>query len=264
MNSKQKLLVALAGTALSLCSLPANLPSQVLANQVIDVDLRSTVLMNMPIQIASINYETPPDPGGNPTGTGGTGGRTTGPCNTTTLVNLTLLVPQSHFAKTTSEHPTFLWYLSANVSVPVKFTLSEPKVSKPIFEKQIENLKAGITQLEIPQNVPNLVPGRQYKWAVKLICNPNKPADDLVEDSPFDTVSSTPELKQQLANAKSDQEKAAIYAKAGLWYDALASIWAAHKANPKNESIREDFLLLLHQGGLTEVEAQERQKLPKP
>jgi hypothetical protein len=49
-----------------------------------------------------------------------------------------------------------------------------------------------------------------------------------------------------------------VYAKAGLWYDALNVISTAQASNSTDPSIREDFLLLLEEAGLKEVALQER------
>jgi hypothetical protein len=139
----------------------------------------------------------------------------------------------------------------------------ESGVAEPIFVQQIQIQKAGIVRMEMPKNLPELVPGKEYRWSVSLIRNDNRRSDDTFAQSWIKPVPETPELKQQLAAAKSDRERASIYAQAGLWYNALNALSTAQAANPTDPSIREDFLSLLAQAGLTEVVVQERQHLAR-
>jgi hypothetical protein len=57
--------------------------------------------------------------------------------------------------------------------------------------------------------------------------------------------------------------RASIYARSGVWYDALAAISTAQAAKPRDPFVQEDFLTLLDQVGLAEVANQERQRLAK-
>jgi hypothetical protein len=70
---------------------------------------------------------------------------------------LTLLIPSpNQVGQTTSGHPTFFWYLSNNMSVPIEFTLREENVDQPLFVKRIEMPKAGIMQMKMPSSLPEL------------------------------------------------------------------------------------------------------------
>lgn len=58
-----------------------------------------------------------------------------------------------------------------------------------------------------------------------------------------------------LANLHSYQNKTAIYADAGLWYDALGAISDAIGAHPDDASLREQRASLLKQVGLVQAAA---------
>lgn len=174
-------------------------------------------------------------------------------------ITLTLLTPEDHDGLTTSGHPTFFWHVSA--PVPMTFTLAQPGVSEPILEQQIQPQEAGIIQLKMPPDLPELVSGREYRWSVNLNCKLDRSSDNLYIESWIKRVPATVALNQQLAAATAERDRASIYAQAGLWYDALEAISIAHNANPNDKSILEERILLLEQAGQTEVAAQERKRL---
>lgn len=164
-------------------------------------------------------------------------------------VTLTLLAPKDHDGLTISGHPTFFWDVSA--PAPMVFTLTVPGVAQPLFEQQIQAQSAGIVQLKMPQNLAELVPDREYRWSVSLICNQNRPSANAFVQSWIKRVPATSQLKQKIAATPSERDRAKIYAEAGLWYDALEAISTVYKNNPKDTSLLEDRLSLLEQVGLT-------------
>lgn len=194
---------------------------------------------------------------------GGTRGTEESPieCPQSQPTSVTLLAPTTHTGLTASGRPVFYWYLSRTPSVPIVFTLVEPGVSKPIIEQQIRRPRAGINQLQMSKDLPELVPGREYQWTVTLKCNPNRPSENQIAQGSIKHVPATPALEKQVASARSQIGKAAIYARSAYWYDTVGVILAAHAVNPKDPLIRQEFLSLLEQIGLTEVKEREQQRL---
>lgn len=178
-------------------------------------------------------------------------------------VKLKLLVPNDHTGQTLSSHPTFFWYVSEIPEEPVEFALVESGVAQPIFVQQLQLEKAGIIRLEMPENLPGLVPGKEYRWTVSLVSNANRRSQDTFAQSWIKRISATTTLNQQLATAKTDRDRASIYAQSGLWYDAINVFLKAQSTNPTDRSMHEAFLSLLDRAGLTEVAAQERQRLAR-
>ncbi len=205
---------------------------------------------------AKLNYVPPYR--GTPRRTQGTGTRGGDEAES---VSLKLLVPDDHTGQTLSGHPTFLWYVSQVPREPVEFALVESGVAQPIFVQQLQLDKAGIVRVEMPKNLPELVPGKEYRWSVSFIENVNQPSNDTFAQSWIERVPETAGLKQQLAAARTNRDRASVYAQAGAWYDALNALSTAQAANPTDSSIREDFIALLEQGGLQEVALQERQRV---
>lgn len=219
----------------------------------INLSFNSPVLADTPPKARPKSRYVPPNRRP-PKSTKASGSRGCAQSSPSQPVILTLLVPNDHDGLTTSSHPTFFWHVSA--PIPMAFALTEPGVVQPLLEKQIQPQETGIIQLKMPQDLPELVPGREYRWSVTLICNPARPSANPLIQSWIKRSPTTPALTQQIAVATSEREHALIYAQAGLWYDALEAISTAHNANPNDQTILDDLLLLLNQAGQTEVAVQ--------
>ena len=150
----------------------------------------------------------------------------------------------------------------------VEFTLQEAEGPRPsvLIRKTIEKPKAGINRLQMPADIPELIPGQKYYWSVDLACNPNQPMHDnnIFVETDFrraETNAVSPEVIAKLQAAESERDRAAVYAQAGYWYDALSNLLAAREQTPSNAALKQSYLSLLEQVGLTEVAKQERQRL---
>ncbi|MGA7934776.1 MAG: DUF928 domain-containing protein [Kovacikia sp.] len=224
----------------SFLSLPSPIPTQL-----------SNLGVAAPVLAADgVTYKPPirPRPLGRTSGTGSRG------CDSKALpAPLTLLVPGSHVGQTVSGRPTFFWY--SPDTTPVKFALVESGVPRPILEKTVQVTKPGIMQLKLPKDAQELTVGKEYRWSISIACNPNRPSNDTFTQSFIERVALNAELSNQLEAAKSDRERARVFAKAGMWYDALATLAQASTVQP---SVHTDFLLLLDQVGLTEITTRER------
>jgi len=224
------------------------------------LNLLTSPALAIPTQTQSKNFSYVPPQRGMPRRTQGAGSRG---CTESQAVELALLVPNDHTAETLSGHPTFSWYVSTLPSEPLEFALVESGVAEPIFVKQLQLQKAGIVQLEMPKNLPELVPGKEYRWSVTLICNAERRSNDTFAQSWIKRVPRPPALEQQLGTATTERDRALAYAEAGLWYDAIDTLIAAQTSYSTNSSIREDFLALLEQAGVPGIPMQAQQRLAK-
>jgi hypothetical protein len=218
----------------------------------------TSALANTPPKARSAFRYIPPKRG-NPKSTQATGSRGCPQAQQSQPIALTLLVPNDHDGLTISGHPSFFWHVTA--PMPMTFILTERGVVQPLWEQQIQPQTAGIVQMDMPKSLSELLPGKEYRWSVTLICNRDRPSANPFIQTWIQRVPTTPALTQQLAAAKSERDQAQIYARAGLWYDALTAISTAYADRPKDPSILEERLLLLDSVGLERVAAQERQRL---
>jgi hypothetical protein len=203
---------------------------------------------------------------------------------------VTLLIPsQDYIGQTISSHPTFSWYLSQSVEVPMQFTLVEDQAGgggKTIWEKKIDSAQQGMIHVAIPKDRPELVIGKTYRWTVTLVCNSVQPSANRYFISYIERVPITRALAQQLSATGLNRDsfpktipsgssleirdlrfaaalryRASLYAESGLWYDAVAALTTAIKQYPKDALVQEDLLSLFNQVGLGNVAMQESQRL---
>lgn len=145
-------------------------------------------------------------------------------CNTQEEMSLTLLAPQNHVGQTISQRPTFAWFLRGSGSFEVKFTIYELVPGSNLKEIHTNSFQSssGIMKLApFSKDEPGLEVGKDYVWRVVVYCEPGKPSMGFDEWASIKVVEMPPALPSQLDKAATSAEKANIYAKAGLWYDAL-------------------------------------------
>jgi hypothetical protein len=106
----------------------------------------------------------------------------------------------------------------------VEFALVEERVPTPLWKQKIEVQKAGISTISLPGNSPQLNVGREYKWSIRLICNSVSPSAAPPYISWIRKVPLTEALRSRLSAATSDRDRAFLYARASIWYDAVAAL----------------------------------------
>ncbi|MCL1468198.1 DUF928 domain-containing protein [Argonema galeatum] len=244
--------------------------NQTLKGLSIDLGFNSKALANPPTARKSIEYK-PPNRGA-PAGTIAGGARLVDPPDTFRGVTpscdkslLVPLVPENHAGQTISRHPTFFWYLSdkgfSDTEAPkMVFALKQVGKAEVVFTQQFSIAKAGIIQMELPSEKPELMAEKDYIWSVSVLCNENGKLKNMVVEALIRRVTPTPALTRRLSSASSESDRAITYAQEGFWYDALQALSKASDAKPDDRSITEDFYSLLKQVGLNEVVAQVRKQ----
>ncbi len=176
-------------------------------------------------------------------------------CNQANPITLKLLAPDNHVAATISAHPTFFWYVSATSS-PMMFALVEQGVAKPVWQDQLQPPKAGIVQVKLPSNLSGLEVGKEYRWTVSLVCNQKRPSENTYAYAWIERVPITPKLQQKLAAVASKRELSLAYAQAGIWYDAITTIYNAGAAQTASKHDSDHLARLLNQIGLPKAASQ--------
>jgi len=133
------------------------------------------------------------------------------------------------------------------------YTLVKPGVIKPFLTKEFQVDKPGIFKLEIPQDAPELVEGNTYVWTVTIICNKNRPSENIFARGWIARSPKTFDLQQLVENATFARERAGAYAQSGIWYDAVAAAYQSNLPNPQERNTFEYFTGLLDQVGLSNV-----------
>jgi hypothetical protein len=173
------------------------------------------------------------------------GSRGTGDSN----VRLDVLSPDET-GLTTQEQPSLFWYQSKPAAASFELTLLEENKVKPVLQVKVDrSSKAGIQRIKLSDHRVKLQPGVEYRWVVALITDPSNRSSDLVASSFVQRIEPPKDLQEKLAKA-SPEMRPSIYAEAGIWHDALASLSDLIDAHPDSETYKTQRADLLRQVGL--------------
>ena len=177
-----------------------------------------------------------------------------GACLTKDQLSFRALVRNNQTERTVSDYPTLFFYLPQTEAESAEFTLLDPSGNQ-IYQQTlaVKNL-SGVIAVSIPanSNVPALEAGKSYTWNFTLICNPTDRAGDLLAIGKVERVNLSADIRSQLEQADA-REKIFIYAKNGIWLDALSNLAAARRTFPTNEAIQADWESLLGSVKLSEI-----------
>ncbi|HEY9600649.1 MAG TPA: DUF928 domain-containing protein [Allocoleopsis sp.] len=138
---------------------------------------------------------------------------------------LTVLASQNYVGRTISQHPTFAWFVPRDsASKSMQFTIYEwVPGGKPKEVRKISlQSSPGIMKLSpFSDSELGLQLGKEYLWQVVIHCDPDNPSGDLVSEANIEVVGIPAAVQSELNTAVNSAQKANIYAKAGLWYNAL-------------------------------------------
>ncbi|MBE9046936.1 DUF928 domain-containing protein [Pleurocapsales cyanobacterium LEGE 10410] len=160
-------------------------------------------------------------------------------------LNFTALAPQRNYGLTTLEHPT-LWIYLPQTSAKQAILSIKQEGKTPHWQQSVSlTPKTGITGIKLSDDAPALEINQNYQWAVILVCgdrpNPNDPV-----------VTAWIKRIDQLENGDSNSpisglEQAAVYARQGIWYDALNILVAQRSSLSNWQNIWGEYL---QSGGL--------------
>jgi hypothetical protein len=169
---------------------------------------------------------------------------------------LLVLVPD-HTGLTVHAQPTLYWYVSQPINRPISVKITSDSMATPLLDTTIlPPIPAGILALPLAQYATQLVTGVHYQWGLELATDPTQPSSSLWSSGAIEREAPSPEFLAKLdLAAPSDQP--ALYAKEGLWYDALDSLSAFIQVAPDDLALRQHRASLLEQVGLHEPAAQD-------
>ncbi|MEM9482450.1 MAG: DUF928 domain-containing protein [Cyanobacteria bacterium P01_F01_bin.116] len=134
---------------------------------------------------------------------------------------------------TTSSHPTFAWHLpETEATVPVIFRLLAPdedNIPVPVYQTKLD-YDAGLMIHQLPDTLQALTMDTEYRWQVIVECNPEFPAQAIIQERSFEVVPTSATLAQALSSATTASDRAVAYGQAGVWYDAIAQVAQARTA----------------------------------
>lgn len=210
-----------------------------------------------PIQFIQQANSVPPRRGTPPTREG-TGSR--GDClYKPGMPPLTRMVGSDPLSLTVSDHPTIWVYLpyGAQESPFGEFSVQEGEndLYRVRFPLPVE---PGIISLTVPPNVLPLQVGKTYRWYVDVNC-PSATAPEGSTPASLTgivrRVAPAPALLNELQAAKTPLQKAAAYARHGIWHETITTLGNLRQREPRNPNLESIWLGLLSDQkiGLAEV-----------
>ena len=144
--------------------------------------------------------------------------------------------------QTASTNPTFVWYNFSDDGDPVEFQLYrfEPDGSfDTVAVEQFATSQQGYMAFTLPPEEAELNVGETYLWQVAIYCDQDFEEPGQYSSAEIEVVTLPPNLA---AGLPSDTfAKAQVYARSGLWYDAMAEVYDANASEAK--AFRRDLLL---------------------
>jgi Domain of Unknown Function (DUF928) len=190
--------------------------------------------LSIAYQPSYLSYTPPPENNNNASGQRTTTSTSRG-CNEKEPP-ITVVIPPQQIATTAKNHPTFLLYIPGTPSRPIKISVTEPNVTESIFETELTVTKSGFHSVSVPTSRQGLESLKTYVLTVGMLCNPRRPSQSAYTRISFKKVEIDFKTKRRLESAKSELERAQIYEKAGIWYDAIASAYKS-KQNSDPQAI---------------------------
>lgn len=169
---------------------------------------------------------------------------------------LTALIPQSNIGMTVSKYPTFFFYIpdadlgGAEGELVLRNEKEQEVYRKTVRLKDIDS----IISVELSDSTASsaLEVGKSYYWSFSIMFDKVDHSSDSYVAGWIKRTELNSELKHKLDTAL-PQDKPAIYATNGVWYEALSSLAKLRCASPQNSTLASDWESLLKQVGLPEI-----------
>lgn len=166
---------------------------------------------------------------------------------------LYVLAPD-HVGFTKEEHPSLFWYLSKTTTLPLEFTLTDTRATKPIIEKPLSApVQPGVQRISLKELKISLEPGVQYKWFITLNVGSESFSKNVVVGGTIERIPFIEALSIHMGPPAKNGDAVNRYAEAGLWYDAIATLSDMIEATPDDRKLKKYRASLLQQVGLWEV-----------
>ena len=219
----------------------------------------SIVLMAaiFPVLAAEPAYKPPGDLGA-PSGRVGGGSRSIVATENPQIIPL----EPAHVGQTSTATPTLYWVVLKSIDKPIEVTLVDRTKTMPeeILSTRLEPpILPGIHTLTANRENPNetgsppakLEAGTVYEWNTAIIWSEKNRSLDQVAKGwiLYKPIERNSETAKQLANADLVKQ-VNIYAAAGYWYDAIATLSNQLAAHPEDAELKAARTALLEQVGL--------------
>lgn len=173
--------------------------------------------------------------------------------------HLTAIVPKSNIGLTTLANPVLFFYVPPSSESALELVVQDEKQN---FVKQYYKPSGNGGVVAIPINKTSLEVGKQYRWFFSVVCNARERSKDLSVKGGIKRISPNPQLATQLKGATLN-ERVNLYAKAGIWQDALTTLVELRSQSPNDPQLKADWNTLLTAEGVN-LEQESAQLVTQP
>lgn len=234
-------------TVLSSLLTPVQAQTQASAAQFADTSI-------MPI----VSFEPPDDQKTVDDSRGGASRPTAVKCSQDQAVStlMTPLTPGSKLGLTVAPRPTFFVYIPATSAPQAHFTLKDDK-NRGVYQTLLPiNDQGGVVGITLPEDQPPLELGKTYNWSVALICQPTQTDTPMVRGQVRRVEQKAGQMPTYLNSTISQKallDQAALYGKAGIWYDSVNLLAQLRNAQPSDQALANNWVKLLDSVGLEAI-----------
>ncbi len=150
---------------------------------------------------------------------------------------LTAVVPEKTVGLTASAHPTLFFYVPKTIAQYMQLVVFEEGKVEQVYRAQIPTPPtASLIRVDLAQlnQIPALGTGKTYRWGLTLVCNEDDFAVNPTVAGYIKRMQLDP-LLVQLLEKTNGNEKRALLAANGLWFDAIAALHAEPPETRKEE-----------------------------
>ncbi|MDR4505446.1 MAG: DUF928 domain-containing protein [Candidatus Scalindua sp.] len=165
---------------------------------------------------------------------------------------LSVLAP-NHVGLTVKEQPSLYWHLSNPMNNRIEFSITQNQIIQPLFKTHLKvRTQTGIQTIRLADYGIRLLPGKQYQWYIKSLQETGNSTKENIAGGMIEHIEPDQALFAQLEKAEAS-EAPAIYAKAGIWYDAIETVSNLIDTSPNSENFSRQYSSLLTEVGLLKV-----------
>lgn len=240
--------------SLNTFSLPLSLGLLLVPHGSIAVQTQPSLTVGRPSNSWEISQAFSPPNRGAPASSTGGGARSDCVSADRNEQPFTALLPGNSLALTVTDEPTFYVYVPPTKARTAEFLLRD-KEGNDLYRTTVPlPSQPGIFGIKLPKNGNKTVleAGKDYQWLVALVCKPEDRRDDVFVTGWIQRMNPSITLTNQL-QAVNPEEQAGIYAKAGIWFEAVNTLAELRRERPSDSTLAANWEALLKSVDLEEI-----------
>lgn len=166
--------------------------------------------------------------------------------------------------QTTLAQPTLYWHLDQPTPQAVEITIMAEGAVSPLLREILPGpVAAGLHAFRLSDGGKRLERGVSYSWFVAVIVQPKQRSRDALACGGLLLVEA-PEGLAERVGALKVSELAAVYAQAGLWYEAIDALVEGQSEGAEQPGVAAQFASILQQEEITGVPLSKAQDDRRP